>query len=99
MKNIQVSRHGKQRIKERCGVGKSTAQRMCTLATSRGVERKNTKGQLRKWLDEKCDGNKPVYTFGDKAYLFSYDNILITVLQIPCDITRNMSKMYIKTAM
>lgn len=94
-KNLQVSRHAKQRIKERCGIGKSNAERYCRLAIERGTDMKNTKGPLRKWLDKRSRGREDIIIWGDKAFIVSKQNIVITCLQIPSELTRNMKSMII----
>lgn len=94
---IIASKHARKRVKERCGVGKSTAERMCNLATTRGVERSCTKGPLRKWLNAKyqTQGKGSIYVWGDKAYLVSEENVCITVLNIPNELKKNLKRMFI----
>ena len=99
METIRVSNHAKQRLKERCGTKKSSAKRMASLAASRGVERSNTKGPLRRWLDAKYTSeNGQVIAYGDKAYIFSDQMVLITVMQIPAPITKKMKNMIVSPA-
>lgn len=95
---IRTSKHAKTRMKERCGLGKKAAERMSILATERGCERVNTKGALRNWLDGKARESQKLYVYGDKAYIFSRDMILITVLQVPTPLTKNMKKMMCQPA-
>lgn len=98
-KEVFASNHAKQRVKERCGISKKSADRLAGLALARGVEKEFTKGPLRKWLDSYYtseDGK--IVAYGDKAYIFSKEQVLITVLQIPAVITKNMSKMVVKPA-
>lgn len=99
-KDINVSKHAKKRIKERCGVGKSSADRMANLAIERGADRGRTKGPLRSWLDMKYakQKNGQIYVYGDKAYVISEDNVLVTVLCIPNEFKKNLKKMIIQTA-
>ena len=98
MENVVVSRHARQRIKERCGVSKKSADRVSRLAVERGTEREQTKGMLRKWLDHKYTEGQKMFAYGDKAFFFSCDGVLITVIQIPSTITKNMSRMIVQPA-
>jgi len=101
MNNMQtkVSYHAAKRIKERCGVGKRSADRVTSLAYERGVVKERTKGALRKWLDSKDRReNGKIVVWGDKAYIFSETCVLITVLQIPSSITPKMKNMIVATA-
>lgn len=94
----RASKHAKKRIKERCGISKSSADRVAELALERGTERKNTKGSLRKWLDVKysnSEADSRIVVWGDKAYVYSSQNIVVTCLQIPAAITRKMKKMMV----
>lgn len=98
---VIVSKHAKKRIKERCGVSKRAAERLAKMAANRGIDRESTKGSLRKWLDEKSlrsDIGSRILVWGDKAYIFSDSNVMITCLQIPSEITRNMKKMIVQPA-
>lgn len=100
-KEAVASNHAKQRIKERCGVSKKSADRVAALALERGVEKENTKGSLRKWLDNKYAADKndgKIVVYGDKAYIFSNQNVLITCLQIPAALTKNIKKMMLQPA-
>lgn len=98
--NVKVSKHARKRIKERCGVGKSSVDRIANLAVERGVDRLNTKGPLRKWLDMKFarDSCGTIYVWGDKAFLISDKNKVITVLYIPNELKRNMNRMIVQPA-
>ena len=97
----RASKHAKKRVKERCGVNKKSADRLAGMVLERGVSIEYTKGPLRKWLDVKqsnSDEDSALYVWGDKVFIFSSENVLITCLQIPSVITRNMKKMIIMPA-
>lgn len=98
MKDLYVSNHARQRIKERCGVSKKKAERICQMAVERGTERENTKGQLRKWLDHKHSKGQTIMVWGDKAYFISKEGVLITTIQIPSSITKNIKKYLVSPA-
>ena len=48
---IQITDHAYQRMKERCGWNKKAGARMADLAFSHGIEHRNTKGKLHRFLD------------------------------------------------
>lgn len=92
---MYVTKHAKKRVKERVGVSKTKADKMAKMAIERGVERTQTKGRLRKWVDSQFYKNPhttEIYIYGDKAYIFIGEG-LITVLQIPSDLTRDIPNM------
>ena len=92
-----ISKHARKRIKERCGVSKRGVERFCALADERGIDISETKGTLRKWLEARCsEGTIKVY--GDKAFIISENSVLITVLQIPAELTKNKNKMFCSAA-
>ena len=86
-----TTKHAKKRIKERCGIKKGSSDRLARLAKERGLERRDTKGSLRSWLDmkgSKSEAGMEFWIYGDKVFLFSRNDILITVLQIPRELQR-----------
>ena len=100
-KDPRASKHAQKRVKERCGVNKKSADRVARLALERGVPSENTKGPLRKWLDSKkqnSDADTRIMVWGDKAYIYSCHNVLITCLQIPAFLTKNMKRMVMQPA-
>lgn len=96
---VYCSIHGKDRIRERCGVNKKSTLRCAELAVSRGQHYTETKGSVRKWLEEQIHGgDREIYVHGDKAYIFATDSmVLVTVLQMPSDITRVFNRNNKKT--
>lgn len=90
MENIvYCSHHGSSRIRERCGAKKKSALRIAENAISRGQHFSETKGSVKRWLEQQLhDKSNQIYVYGDKAFVFSNNNILVTVLQIPSDIAR-----------
>lgn len=89
-KKVNVSYHAAERIHERCGIGKKSAKRCTELALDRGQHYTKTKGSVRRWLEDQIKGGeKQIYAYGDKAYVFSPSGlVLITVLQMPPEIAR-----------
>lgn len=92
MKELYISRHAEQRLRERSGLNKSSVIRIAYRAYNRGISHSNTKGDLKKWisglyLHSGTANNIKIY--GDKAFIFHY-NELITVLQVPAKFANNL---------
>ena len=95
---MDVSRHAEERLKERCGFNKKSYERMANKAFDEGITHSQTKGRLNKWVTSLYFKNKSannIRLYGDKAYIFC-GKILVTVIQIPIDLMRDLKKM-IKT--
>lgn len=97
MKDVRVSRHARDRIKERVGIPKKSSDRLVERVLERGVERHQTKGRLHKWLTSKYHDSPRkdltrIYVYGDKAYIIA-GTTLVTVIQIPQDIVKDMKRM------
>ena len=92
---MDVSNHAKERIKERCGLGKKAYERIATKVFENGITHSQTKGRLNKWVTSLYFRNKKannIRLFGNKAYIFCND-VLVTVIQIPVDLMRDFKKM------
>lgn len=92
---MTITNHAKDRLKERCGLNKKSKDRMVQRVLKNGIHHRDTKGRLHKWItslyfNNKDDNNIRVY--GQKAYIFHSD-ILITVIEIPNNLKKDMSKM------
>lgn len=85
---MELSKHGRKRVEERAGIGKSEKKtdRMAKLALERGYKHSETKGSLKKFLDGKflyhnrSANNMRVYS--GQLWLF-HDDKLITVIPLP----------------
>ena len=92
---IQISIHAEDRLKERCGLGKSAIKRMVQKAYDEGIPHSKTKGKLNKWVTSlffKNTNANNIRLYGDKAYIFC-NKILVTVIQIPASLTKDLQKM------
>lgn len=90
-----VSEHAKERLKERCGFNKKASERMAQKAFEEGIAHSQTKGRLNKWVTSLYFRNRNannIRLYGDKAYIFC-DDILVTVIQIPVSLTKDLKKM------
>ncbi len=91
---MTMTNHGLIRVKERAGVGKSTrkAQRLIENAFERGYKREETKGELRKYLDEKYlayEYGNNMRLYGGQLYVFE-DDRLITMYALPGSIQKDI---------
>lgn len=91
----KISQHSEIRLKERCGLSKSSINRMSDKAYKYGVTHSEVTGSLKRWMDKLylsyCKSNN-TRLYGDKAYLFN-GNCLITVIQIPNNLLSTALKM------
>lgn len=81
----KISQHSEARLKERCGLNKSSMNRIADKAYKYGVTHSEATGNLKKWMDRlylSYERSNNTRLYGDKAYLF-HNNFLITVIQIP----------------
>lgn len=92
----KISKHAEQRLKERNGLGKKSYDRIVEKAYENGINHSQTKGNLHKWMSGLYQKyprkGTEIKLYGDKAYIF-VEQVLVTVLQIPNDIKKNMSVM------
>ena len=69
---------------------------MAQKALQCGISHNQTKGRLNKWMTSPFFNNKTacnIKLYGDKAYLFTKDERLITDLQIPQNLMRDIKNM------
>jgi nuclear transport factor 2 (NTF2) superfamily protein len=85
-RELQVSRHGERRARQRVGLPKRAVERNAQRALTEGIGYREASGALRRyigWLYESYDGNgNNIRIYGDKVWIF-HDAILITVLNVP----------------
>ena len=92
---MKISEHAQERLKERNGFNKKACERMAQKALTEGITHSQTKGRLNKWLTHLYFQNKRannIRLYGDKAYIFC-DETLVTVLQIPSHLMKNLKSM------
>lgn len=82
---VSVSRHAKDRIKERVGVPKKAALSVAQKAFDEGVDHSAARGQLKRWMTKlfmeyRSANNTRIY--GNHVFLFAGTH-LITVLHLP----------------
>lgn len=85
---MTITQHAKQRMKERCGFNKKTAERMAKKAFDEGITHAQTKGKLNKWITSlyfKNEKANNIRLYGDYCYLF-YGETLVTVIPVPVNL-------------
>lgn len=90
-----MTNHAKHRLKERGGVKKSSMEKIVERALSEGIPHCKTKGRLNKWITKLYFYNQTannIKIYGEKAYVFA-DEKLITVLNVPANLTKDLEKM------
>ena len=92
---MKITKHAKSRSKERNGWNERTTERMIQKVLEKGINHKQTKGRLNKWVSGLYDKHRRKETqirlYGDKAYVI-VEQTVITVLQIPANLTKDMKK-------
>lgn len=89
---MQVTKHAKERLKERCGLNDKSSERMAKIAYEKGLRHGDLTGNLKKWVDKQYFYNRQanqVRLYGDKAYIF-HNQKLITVIQIPHNLVKEV---------
>ena len=92
---MEISRHAKQRIRERVGVGKKTVDKVAAKALEKGIPHNKTKGRLNKWITEQyfySERANNIRIYGEKAYIFRFET-LITVIPLPRGLAKDLKKM------
>lgn len=82
---MQVTKHAKQRMKERCGLNDKSADRLAKIAYEKGLHHGDLTGKLKKWVDGQYLYSRranQIRLYGDMAYIFQREK-LITVIPIP----------------
>ena len=87
MGDMRLTHHGRQRIRERVGVGKSDrkVERAAQIAWERGLHHSDFKGGFKKYLSEmyleyQCGNNMRIHA--GQIWIFQ-DSKLVTVKPIP----------------
>lgn len=89
-----VSKHAKQRLRERNGLNKKSTDRIAERAFNEGITHAETTGNLNKWITslyfKNTDANN-IRLYGDKAYIFA-NTTLVTIIPIPRDLMPIVTK-------
>lgn len=90
-----VTKHAKQRMKQRCGLKDKSSEHMAKIAYEKGLRHGDLTGNLKKWVDSLYFRNhsaNQIRLYADKAYIFTGVK-LITVLQIPHNLVKEADKL------
>ena len=78
-----LTRHGRDRMKQRMGLSLAAAARLTEMAREKGITVEETAGALRRFLDERMHthgGHYRIYA----QHLFVFDgDALVTTLKVP----------------
>lgn len=91
---IDITKHAYERAKERLNLSKKSLDRMAIKAFKYGIEKGETKGKLRTyldnlWMSEQKANNIRVY--GENVFLFC-DTSLITLYQLTNQLRKYLKK-------
>ena len=84
---LTVTHHAKKRLKQRMGINKKSYDKISKRALEEGLKHSETSGLLNKYLNkiflshDRKAGKLRVYH--QKIFVFTSDNILVTILQLP----------------
>jgi hypothetical protein len=81
---MNMSNHATDRMSERCGLNKKSAERLSKLALENGISHNDTVGSLNRYLTKLFFYNKTannIRIHGEYVYIFC-DDILITVIPL-----------------
>lgn len=91
-----ITNHARSRLRSRSGLNKKSVNRIADRVLDRGYQRHELSGNLRLYVDclyrNKGKRSDNIRVYGDKVYIF-VGLTLITVLQIPSELTKNMKQM------
>lgn len=91
---ILITAHAYERAKERLSLSKKSLDRMALKAFKYGIERSETKGKIRKYLDNLWNSEKRannIRVYGENVFLFC-DTSLITVFQVTNGLKKFLKK-------
>lgn len=92
---VHVTQHAYIRAKQRCGWNSTALERMSKKAFESGLKRSNTKGLLKKYLDdvwaEYRNGNN-LRLYGEMLFVFS-NHSLVTIWNLPVKF-RSLAKVF-----
>ena len=95
MSKVIVTNHAYDRMKERVGIGKKAADRLCKKAYSDGIGRDNAKGRLYRYITSEMrnchEKSINIRIYGEMVYCFLEDPdsvVLVTVFWLPAKLKK-----------
>lgn len=90
---INISKHACKRARQRYRWNSSTLERMAARAFETGLQTNNTRGYLKKYMDEKYEMYKSnLRVYGETLFVFA-DNNLVTIWALPFEL-RSLAKVF-----
>lgn len=80
-----MSKHGEERVRERCGVPKRAVKGVIEKAYTRGIERVETTGDIRRLLDSiyiESNDLSAIKLYNEKVWVFGRESSLLTVFEL-----------------
>ena len=93
---MEVSKHAEKRVRQRINLNKKSVDRQFELALERGFRQKDLKGNLKKWVTSKVFAvgiPHECIIYNNYCFVVGKDNILITVIPIPSNLQKSVSKL------
>ena len=98
MKKTSVTKHGRRRMRERCGLTKGISGVIAHRALHHGIRKEETQGELLFWLNERnLSGHRELRIYGGMLYIFSID-IVITSICLPEAFSRHLEEYVVTDA-
>jgi hypothetical protein len=88
-----ITHHAAERGRERLGLKTASVERMAELALEKGIERAETSGRLRRFLDAKAAGFPGAHSriYGEVCFFYR-GRVLITCYQLPRELRGVVAK-------
>ncbi|MNJ94828.1 hypothetical protein D3C87_125310 [compost metagenome] len=78
---MELTQHGFERFRERHGLSRDAAERLCKKALELGLKRENAPGRLKDYLDYLWNKNRTannIRVYGEFIYIFSGETLITT---------------------
>ncbi|WP_346237743.1 hypothetical protein ABDK00_001535 [Niabella insulamsoli] len=91
---IGITDHAYKRAKERLNLNANSLKKLCALAYCYGAQKRDTRGELLKYLQRRSDDHpgNDFRIYGDNLFIFK-SNSLVTVYRLPNEVNK---KQYIR---
>jgi hypothetical protein len=85
-----ITEHARSRAKERLGLKLCALKRLAATALAHGIGAADTRGQLRRYLDEEAmKASALPMVYGCHVFIFGEHESLITVWELPHELRRS----------
>ncbi len=95
---LTVTEHGKNRVRQRCGIKVKAVKRLARIAYEKGLTPAETTGALSRYMLSLYNYNGTadnIRIYGDKVFVFCKD-VLVTVLYVPREYLKTVNKLMVK---